>query len=49
MILDDVCTKILQRQIELVYLLALAKILYKMKIWRRIYFGGLVNYKNPPN
>jgi len=24
-------------------------ILYKMKIWRRIYFGGLVNYENLPN
>jgi len=22
---------------------------YKMKIWHRIYFGGLANYKNPPN
>jgi len=22
---------------------------YKMKIWRRIYFGGLTNYKNLPN
>jgi len=22
---------------------------YKMKIWRRIYFGGLANYENPPN
>jgi len=24
-------------------------ILYKMKIWRRVYFGSLANYKNPPN
>jgi len=22
---------------------------YKMKIWRKIYFGGLANYKNPTN
>jgi len=22
---------------------------YKMKIWHRIYFGGLANYENPPN
>jgi len=22
---------------------------YKMKIWCRFYFGGLANYKNPPN
>jgi len=22
---------------------------YKMKIWHRIYFGSLVNYKNLPN
>jgi len=22
---------------------------YKIKIWRRIYFGGLANYKNLPN
>jgi len=25
------------------------QLLYKMKIWHRIYFGSLVNYKNPPN
>jgi len=22
---------------------------YKVKIWYRIYFGGLANYENPPN
>jgi len=22
---------------------------YKMKIWRRIYFGGWADYENPPN
>jgi len=24
-------------------------ILYKKKIWYRIYLGSLVNYENPPN
>jgi len=24
-------------------------ILYKIKIWHRIYFGSLMNYENPPN
>jgi len=29
--------------------MATCDLLYKMKIWWRIYFGGLANYENSPN
>jgi len=35
--------------IEISNLLILPIIPYKMKNWRRIYFGSLANYENPSN